>query len=104
MLLPGVEVIMAEILTLTTPIAQPSRTTYRVQRLTLDWDAAAIRIDLLGSDGVVVNASYDGAVALALMTTLNSANMSTTSLHKRILQKLQTDGILPAGTVSGTPS
>lgn len=95
---------MAEQLDLTTPIAQPSRTFYRVQRVTLDWAAAAIRIDLLGSDGDVVQASYDGAIATSLMTTLNSANLATTSLHKRILLRLQADGFIPAGTVSGVPS
>ena len=92
-----------ETLTLTTPIAPPSRTTYQVQRVTLDWANAVILIDLLGSDGVVINARYEAAAATALMTILNTANLSTNSLHKRILQKLQTDGFLPAGTVTGAP-
>ena len=95
---------MAEKFDLTTPIVPTSRTFYRIARLTFDWDNQAIRIDLVGSDGTVVGAAYDGALAVSLMTTLNSANMSTISLHKRVLQKLLADGFLPAGTVSGTPS
>lgn len=95
---------MAEQLDFTTPIVPASRTFYRVQRVTFDWTAAAIRIDLFGSDGTIVSAAYDGALATSLMTTLNSANLSTVSLHKRILQRLQADGFIPAGTVNGVPA
>lgn len=93
--------IMPEILTLTVPVVQ-TRNTYEVKVLNLDWDAAHIHIRLLGSDGVVQVFNYDGLVATSLMTILNTANLSTNSLQKRILQKLVADGLL-AGTVSGTP-
>jgi len=92
-----------EILTLTTPLVIPDRTTYRVYRLVLDWQAQVIQVTVRGSDNVEVFAEYTGTDAVSLMTTLNTANMSTSSLHKRTLQKLVTDGKLPAGTVSGTP-
>jgi hypothetical protein len=95
---------MAEQLDLTTPIVPASRTTYTITRLILDWQASVILVYLRGSDSVEVFAEYTGATASALMTTLNSANLSTISLYKRVLQKLVTDGKLPAGTVSGTPS
>ena len=94
---------MAELLTLATPIVPPTRTTYKVTLLVLDWLARVIQIRLRGSDGVEVHVEYSGDTATALMTTLNSANLSVKSLQRRILEKLAADGKLPAGTVSGTP-
>ena len=94
---------MAELLTLDTPIVPPTRTTYKVTLLVLDWLAKVIQIRLRGSDGVEVYAEYSGDAATALMTILNSANLSVKSLQRRILEKLAADGKLPAGTVSGTP-
>ena len=94
---------MPEVLTLTSTIVVPDRTTYRVVRLVLDWAAQVIQVHAVGSDGVDVLHEYRGTEAVSLMTVLNSANLSTSSLHKRVLQKLVTDGKLPAGTVSGTP-
>jgi hypothetical protein len=93
---------MAEILTLTTPIAT-SRTTYIINSLYLDWQTSAIVVRLVGSDGVELQFSYGGNEAIALMTILNTSNLTTTSLYKRVLQKLQADGKLPAGTITGTP-
>jgi len=95
---------MAEQLDLTVAITQPARTTYTLSYLGLDWEGSAITIRLKGSDGAVLSMGYAGNEATALMTTLNSANLSTISLYKRVLQKLVTDGKLPAGTVNGTPS
>jgi len=95
---------MAEQLDLATPIAAPSRTTYSVQRIVLDWPAAAIQVWVKGSDTVEVFAEWTGAPATALMIALNKANLSTSSLQKRVLQQLVTDGKLPAGTVSGAPA
>ncbi len=95
---------MSEQLDLTAPIVPPSRTTYAIKSLVLDWNAQVIQVRLMGSDGVEVLAEYGGTTAVSLMTVLNTANLSILSLHKRILQKLVTDGKLPAGTVSGTPS
>lgn len=93
-----------EQLTLTTPITPPACTTYTVDRLVLHWSAQVIQVYLIGSDGGEVFAEYVGAAATPLLTVLNTANFSTLSLHKRILQRLQTDGKLPAGTITGTPA
>jgi len=93
---------MAEQLDLTTPIVA-TRTTYVAQTITLDFPNAVIKAGLLGSDGVVVNIEWTGAAATTLMVALNKANLTTTSLQKRVLQQAVTDGKLPAGTVSGTP-
>lgn len=94
---------MPEQLDLTAPIVPPSRTTYAIRRITLDWNAQVIQVVLGGSDGVEVLAEYTGPTASTLMMTLNTANLSTISLNKRILNKLVLDGKLPSGTVSGTP-
>lgn len=94
---------MSEQLDLTAAIVPPSRTTYAIQQLILDWAAQVIQVVLKGSDGFEIRVEYTGATAISLMLTLNTANLTTISLNKRVLQKLVTDGKLPAGTVSGTP-
>jgi hypothetical protein len=89
-----------ELLTLTTPTPV---TTYRVTALELHWTRAYIRVQLISSLGVAFKAEYTGTEATNLMVGLNKANLSTNSLHKRILERLATDGKLPAGTVTGSP-
>ena len=42
------------------------------------------------------------ASATAMIKQLNTANLTTKSMQKRILEKLSADGFLP-GTVQGTP-
>ena len=82
-----------------------SRASATIQYIHLDLrNGGNISIGLLGSEGVLFQANYSGATALSLMTTLNTPNLSVKSLHQRILEKLATDGLLPSGTVSGTPS
>jgi hypothetical protein len=39
----------------------------------------------------------------ALLASLNTANLTTISLERRITQRCQADGKLGAGTISGTP-
>lgn len=96
---------MPEALTLTTPIVPPTRTTYAFARLILDLEAQVIIAVVRGSDGVEVTGRWDGAVAVGLMTALNTSNLSIgTSLVKLVFQQLVAAGKLPAGTVSGTPS
>lgn len=94
---------MPEQLDLTVPIIQPQRLSYLITLMVLDWAAPAIIIRLLGSDNVEVRAEYAGNTALTLLSALNTANLSTASLHKRVLQRLVADGKLPAGAVSGVP-
>ena len=91
-----------EILTLTSPIVPPSITTWRVSYLALNWDGESITVGLRGSNGETKNHSYSGATAISLMTALNKANLSTISLHRRIINQLVTDGVI-LGTVSGSP-
>lgn len=84
------------------PVQPPAKTHYRIARLTLDWDAACIDIVLKDNTGGTQTHTYSGAEATAMMLTLNTANLTNNSLHKRTLNKLITDGKL-VGTVSGTP-
>jgi hypothetical protein len=64
---------------------------------------AHVGVTLSDQEGGTVHCAYDGAEAAALMLTLNTANLSVKSLHKRTIEKLQADGKLPAGTITGTP-
>ena len=53
--------------------------------------------------GKISSFTYNGAVAVTLLTQLNRGNFSVTSMQKAIINRLVADGFLPAGSVSGTP-
>lgn len=91
---------MAELVTLNTPLQV---TTYRVNELIFNWDAQRISIGLVGSDGFSKHHSYGSTTATALMNLCNTKNFSSTSMHKEIIKRLQTDGVIGAGTISGSP-
>lgn len=104
---------MAEILTLTTPIAgQAAITTLRPCQLTLDMLSGRIIVQLrewtgtaFVMDGRFREFVYDATTTptgAALIVSLNKANLSTISLEKRVMNQLITSGFLP-GAVSGTP-
>jgi hypothetical protein len=93
---------MAEELTLTT--AAPAATSYRIDSILLDWKNALIKIYLTAPQtGRQILCTYTGQVATDLMVLLNTINLSTQSLHKRILLRLVADAKLPDGTVTGAP-
>lgn len=95
---------MAEQVDLTVPTARSSTLNYHVERLTLDWDAGTIAIQLKGNDGSALSKSYDATTnptGAALMTSLNKINLTTRSLNQRIFDRLILDGVL-IGTVAGT--
>ena len=46
--------------------------------------------------------TYGGQTAQDMIKFLNTANLTTKSMHKRVLERLSSDGLLP-GTVVGTP-
>lgn len=94
---------MPEQYDLTTPIPFASRTGYKIVSLLLGWENQTIAITLRGSDNVTLTFYYTGTEAANLMSTLNTANLSTNSLYKRILTKLASDNYLPVGTITGTP-
>jgi len=97
---------MAEIVTLTTPL--PATSTLRIAVLELNVRGSFIRIALAEwaagawvPDGREIVATYQGAQADGLMLALNKANLTTQSLHTRVIAQLIADGKL-VGTASGT--
>lgn len=93
---------MAEQLNLTTPITPPALTHYRVVYLELDWELPRITIGLRGPNGEDKRHSYIDGTALTLMNQLNKLDLSTQSLHRRILARLIADGVL-SGSLAGAP-
>lgn len=91
---------MAEILTLTTPV---NITSYRIADFWWNKDASALRVIVANNLGVRTTVNYVDAKARAIMNTINNGNFSGKSLEKSLLEYLRDDGVLPAGTVSGTP-
>lgn len=106
-----------EELVLTTPEVKPEevKNKYHVILLTMDHEAIAgappppavpepglVRITLKDNLGGTLTHQYTGKTAIDFIKYINTANFTTNSLHKRILQRLTTDGII-VGTVSGTP-
>ena len=90
-----------EQINLTTPEAKLSCTYYKIERLTLDWPAKLIYIQLLGTNGEAKAFTYSGDTAETLMIALNKANLSIKSLHRRIIERLTADGFI-AGSITGT--
>ena len=96
----AVPVFAQERATLTVPVVA-TNSEYRVSRLLLDWDNAAITIYLKGSNGEDKACSYSGPVATTMMVGLNKANLSTRSLNQRIFDRLIADACI-AATVTGS--
>ena len=95
---------MAERLDLTTPEgAVAACTNLSVTSLHLDWSGARITAKFQGDNGKSYGAFWEGTVATTLMLALNKANLTSNSLHKRVINQALTDGKLPAGTISGIP-
>jgi len=103
-----------EKITLSTPVYQQAGVSeFRVEGLYLKRahpdapaEIRAILREVSGTafveHGRVLVCRYDGAEADALIVALNKANLSTTSLEKRVLQRCQADGKLGAGTITGS--
>ena len=94
---------MAEQLDLGAPAqSAPGTVTWKPILLHLNWEQAAIKAGFRGDNGEYTSVGWDGADATTLMIALNKANLSTKSLHKRIMEKAVADGKLN-GTISGVP-
>lgn len=95
-----------EKLTLSAPIAKPSLSEWSVARFSIDVEAVEILVTVKADNGEYKavrypNATTDAAQTVTLINALNTANLSTKSLRRRILERLQADGHLGAGTFSG---
>lgn len=103
-----------EVVTLTTPVTKPNQTTIKLERFNIDVVSKTIYVQWLGNNNEAGSATYSTPVppdhptqptGAALLTTLNKINLSgvNPSLVARILARLQSDGYIPAGSISGTP-
>ncbi len=78
--------------------------TYKIIQLVLDMEHGRIVVRLIGSGGQRKEVLFgDADNARAMMKTLNTANLSNKSLHRRIMEKLISSGHL-VGSISGTPN
>ena len=96
---------MAEQVDLTAPIVHGNTTNLHLGRIAIDIDASAVVATLTGANGDTVTKVYDATTnptGASLISTLNTSNNSTTSLIRRVYNRLIADGVI-AGTVSGTP-
>lgn len=95
---------MPEDLTLTTPVTKPTITKWRFDSLTLNRSAPSVSATFLEpTTGETVTCTETGADALLTLKALNTANLSTNSLQKRVTNWAIGKGVLGAGTISGTP-
>lgn len=95
---------MPEELVLTDPIVEPEKVTsnYTIGAMTLSGDEKTVAITLRDNFHQPFYVNYYGAEAIEMIKFLNTANFTTKSMHKRLLEKIAADGVLP-GTVQGTP-
>jgi hypothetical protein len=103
-----------EELTLTDPVVVPEKVTnkYRVASFTMNLEAVLdptkptekgyVSIELRDNHDATSFYQYTGNKATTMIKTLNTANLTTKSMHKRILEHLSKDGFLP-GAVTGSP-
>jgi hypothetical protein len=94
-----------EIHTLTTPVTVTT-TTYTLTYLGLDVAGNRIVVNLTSNTGVLLSKTYDNTTTptgATLLHTLNIANFTTNSLVKAVYNRLIADGVIPAGSISGTP-
>lgn len=89
---------------------------YQLTELRLRLDRAAIDIRMLAvqEDGQCARGArgacqeivveYRGEEAATLLAGLNTANLATKSLRRRLIERLQADGHLPAGTIAALPT
>lgn len=89
-----------ETITLTVPVARAALATYTPVSLTLDLGAPHIRVVIQGSDGVTLVFEYPCASPCAndtparvttLIGNLNTANLTTRSLWRRVMDRLILD-------------
>jgi len=95
----------AEDLTLITGIQHNTTLQWRVTWMRLDWDSAAVEVNFKdpSNPSRQVVCTETGALALAFMSQLNTANLSANSLQRRTIIWAIGKGCLGAGTISGTP-
>jgi len=86
---------------LTAPEIKPTNNYYRINKLYFIWDTSHILIELIGQNGEEKEFSYSGIEAQNMMIALNKMDLSVKSLHRRIMEKLISDGLI-GGVIAGT--
>lgn len=106
---------MSEQITLTSPITKPPQTLVKIDQVHFDITNMRIEVRWLGENGEAGSAVYPTPAIPSpagplqpsgdvLISQINTGNNTTTSMAKKILQRIQTDGYVGAGSVTGTPS
>lgn len=90
-------------LTLTNPETTPANTVLHVIAIALDYENGIARARIRFDTGVVRSYQEQDADTQAAIRALNTANLTTKSLEQRLIERWVTKGILPAGTVGGSP-
>lgn len=86
-----------------TGIAVQTAPTYSFVSLTMNLEAQFIETVVRNDDGLAIYGRWIGDDALVILHLLNTANLTSNSLIKRMMNYLIALGELPAGSVSGTP-
>lgn len=93
-----------EAVTLSSPVVK-TQTSASLVYLGIDVANGRITVQLTANTGDPIFKTYDSTTTptgAALLSALNTSNNTTTSLIKRVYQRLITDGVI-TGTVGGTP-
>ena len=98
--LPAVAI---EQLDLTAPLTPPSTTSWRVDEIRMAWTAKLVVVVFLGSNGERQECRTEDTAAVTLMTALNTANLTSNSLHKRAINHYVSTGCLGTGSITGSP-
>jgi hypothetical protein len=94
-----------ELHSLTTP-QSVTVSSYTLTSMFLDVANNRIVIVLTSNTGVVVQKTYDASTSptgATLLHNLNTANFTVNSLVKAVYARVVSDGVIPAGSVIGTP-
>lgn len=92
-----------ESVVLTTPITAAPVISYSIRYINLSWEMKVVEVGYTDNLGQANTKRYDGQTATNMIIALNKANLSIKSLHRRVMEQLMTDGVLPAGSITGTP-
>ena len=67
-----------------------------------DWEKETLKVGFRGDNGEYMSIGFEGPGTKGFMISLNKTNNAVKSLHRRVMEKVVTDGKL-IGTISGTP-
>lgn len=96
---------MAEQVALAAPVSVVT-SVWTLRNVILSLVNATITVELGSDSGGLLIKTYDSSTTptgATLLHTLNTANFSTNSLVKQVYARLQADGVLGAGSITGSP-